>query len=406
MLKKVDSSRLRVGMFIHALEGSWMTHPFLRTRFKLSHDDEIRKIIAAGIPTVTIDCSRGLDADDAPTVEQAAAVLDAGIAAIGAAPVTPLRTTLADELDRALAIRRQAAGLVKTVMQDARMGRAIELDQVSPVVENITGSILRNASALLGLCVIKNKDDYTFQHSVSVCTLMVAFCRARKMDPETIYQAGIGGLLHDTGKALIPDAILNKPGRLTEEEFAIVRRHPQDGHDLLVRTPRIGAIPLDITLHHHERRDGSGYPDRHSGGQISELAQMAAIVDVYDAITADRCYHKGMPPAEALRKMYEWSASQFEPALIQEFMRCVGIYPVGTLVLLESGRLGVVVEPHETSLLTPKVNVFYSTRSQAYIKPETVDLARGLGFGGADRILRHESPDKWQVDPQRFMALD
>lgn len=405
MLKKVDSSRLRLGMFIHALDGSWMTHPFLRSRFKLTHDDEIRKIVAAGIPSVTIDCSRGLDADDAPTVEEAAAAVETEIAVIAARPVTPLRSTLADEFDRALTIRRQAAGLVKTVMQDARMGRAIELDQVSPVVENITGSILRNASALLGLSVIKSKDDYTFLHSVSVCTLLVAFCRSRNMDAETIYQAGIGGLLHDTGKALIPDAILNKPGRLTEEEFATVRRHPQDGHEILLRTPGIGAIPLDITLHHHERRDGGGYPDRQGGAQISELAQMTAIVDVYDAITADRCYHKGIPPAEALRKMYEWSATQFEPALMQEFMRCVGIYPVGTLVLLESGRLGVVVEPHETSLLTPKVNVFYSTRSRAYIKPETVDLARGVGFGGADRIVRHESPDKWQVDPQRFMAL-
>jgi len=405
MLKKVDSSQLRVGMFIHALDCGWMAHPFLRNRFVLTHDDEIRKIVAAGIRGVTIDCAHGLDVDDAPTVEQADAAIEAEIAAIAAGPVTPLRTTLAEEYDRAVAIRRQAAGLVKTVMQDARLGRAVEMDQVSPVVESITSSILRNASALLGLSVIKNKDDYTFLHSVSVCTLLVAFCRSRKMDAETIYQAGIGGLLHDTGKALIPDAILNKPGRLTEEEFAIVRRHPRDGYDILSRTPGIGAIPLDITLHHHERHDGSGYPDRQNEDQISELAQMAAIVDVYDAITADRCYHKGIPAAEALRKIYEWSKFQFNPALVQAFMRCVGIYPVGTLVLLESGRLGVVIEPHETSLLTPKVNVFYSTRSQAYIKPETVDLARGLGFGGADKIVRHESPEKWQVDPQRFMAL-
>jgi len=405
MLKKVDSSQLRVGMFIHALDCGWMAHPFLRNRFVLTHDDEIRKIVAAGIRGVTIDCAHGLDVDDAPTIEQADAAIEAEIAAIAAGPVTPLRTTLAEEYDRAVAIRRQAAGVVKTVMQDARLGRAVEMDQVSPVVESITSSILRNASALLGLSVIKNKDDYTFLHSVSVCTLLVAFCRSRKMDAETIYQAGIGGLLHDTGKALIPDAILNKPGRLTEEEFAIVRRHPQDGYDILSRTSGIGAIPLDITLHHHERRDGSGYPERQGAGQISELAQMAAIVDVYDAITADRCYHKGIPAAEALRKIYEWSKFQFDPALVQAFMRCVGIYPVGTLVLLESGRLGVVIEPHETSLLTPKVNVFYSTRSQAYIRPETVDLARGLGFGGADKIVRHEAPEKWQVDPQRFMAL-
>jgi HD-GYP domain-containing protein (c-di-GMP phosphodiesterase class II) len=405
MLKKIDSSQLRVGMFIHDLDCGWMEHPFVRNRFVITSEDEIRKILGAGIRGVTIDCARGLDVDDAPTVEEADAATEAEVAAIAARPVAPLRVTLAEEFDRALAIRRQAAGLVRTVMQDARLGKAAEMDKVSPVVESITASILRNASALLGLSVIKSKDDYTFLHSVSVCTLLVAFCRSRKMDAETIYQAGIGGLLHDTGKALVPDHILNKPGRLTDEEFAIVQRHPKDGYDILRRSPEIGAIPLDITLHHHERRDGSGYPDRQGEKQISELAQMAAIVDVYDAITADRCYHKAMPAAEALRKIYEWSKFHFSPTLTQEFMRCVGIYPVGTLVLLESGRLGVVVEPHETSLLTPKVNVFFSTKSQIYIKPETVDLARGLGFGGGDKIVRHESPEKWKVDPQRFMAL-
>jgi HD-GYP domain-containing protein (c-di-GMP phosphodiesterase class II) len=405
MLKKLDASQLRVGMFIHDLDCGWMEHPFVRSRFLISKDEEIGRIHAAGIRGVTIDCGRGLDITDAPTVEEAAAVTEAEVAALAAKPVAPLRTTLAEEFDRAVAIRRQAAGAVRAVMQDARLGKAVELDRVAPVVENITASILRNASALVGLSVIKNKDDYTFLHSVSVCTLLVAFCRSRKLDAETTYQAGIGGLLHDTGKALVPDKILNKPGRLTDEEFDIVRRHPKDGYDILRRTPEIGAIPLDITLHHHERRDGTGYPDRQGGPEISELAQMAAIVDVYDAITADRCYHKGMPAAEALRKMYEWSKFHFSPELTQEFMRCVGIYPIGTLVLLESGRLGVVVEPHETSLLTPKVNVFYSTKTKTYIKPSTVDLARPMGFGGADKIVRHESPAQWQVDPTRFMAI-
>jgi HD-GYP domain-containing protein (c-di-GMP phosphodiesterase class II) len=252
---------------------------------------------------------------------------------------------------------------------------------------------------------IKTADDYTFLHSVSVCTLLVAFCRSRKMDADTTFQAGLGGLLHDTGKALIPDAILNKPGRLTEEEFEIVRRHPRDGYDILKLQANVGEIPLDITLHHHERRDGSGYPDKQGEGQISELAQMAAIVDVYDAITADRCYHQGMSAAEALRKIYEWSKFHFNPAFVQEFMRCVGIYPVGTMVMLESGRLGVVIEPHETNLLAPKVNVFFNSKKNVYIKPETVDLSKGLGFGGGDKIVRPESPKKWNVDPMKFLQV-
>ena len=404
MLKKVDSSQLKVGMFIHDLDCGWMEHPFVRSQFLLASDDEIQKITAARIRGVVIDCSRGLDID-APTVAQAAAVTEAEVTALDARPAGQARVALGEELQRAANVRRQAAGLVRTVMQDARLGKAVEFDKVGPVVQNVTESILRNSGALLGLLQIKNKDDYTFLHSVSVCALLVAFCRSRGMPEDVIYQAGIGGLLHDTGKALVPDAILNKPGRLSDEEFDIVRRHPRDGHDILLQTPEIGAIPLDITLHHHERRDGSGYPERHAEHQISELAQMAAIVDVYDAITSDRSYHKGMPAAEALRKIYEWSKFHFNPALAQEFMRCVGIYPVGTLVLLESGRLGVVVEPHESSLLTPKVNVFFHTRQQAYIRPETVDLSKGVGFGGGDRIVRHESAEKWKVEPLRFMQL-
>ena len=405
MLKKVDASQLKVGMFIHDLDCGWMDHPFVLSRFLLSSEEEILKIRNARIRGVVIDCSKGLDVDDAPTLAQAQAATEDEVTAIATKPLVVARVSLGEELARAANIRKQAAGLVRAVMADARLGKAVELEKVGPVVESVTESILRNSGALLGLLRIKNKDDYTFLHSVSVCALLVAFCRSRKMDEATIYQAGLGGLLHDTGKALVPDTILNKPGRLTDEEFDIIKRHPRDGYDILAKTPGIGPIPLDITLHHHERRDGSGYPDRQAEGKISELAQMAAIVDVYDAITSDRCYHKGMPAAEALRKIYEWSKFHFNPTLAQEFMRCVGIYPVGTLVLLESGRLGVVIEPHETSLLTPKVNVFFSTRNQAYIKPQTLDLSKPLGFGGGDKILRHESAEKWNVNPLQFMNI-
>ncbi len=405
MLKKVDSSQLKVGMYIHDLSCDWMTHPFVRNRFLISSQDEIRKILNAGIHDVVIDSAKGLDVQDAPTLAEAQAATEREIVDIIAKAPVQTKVSLGEEMQRAVQIRHQASTLVRTVMQDARLGKAIELDQVQPVVQNITESILRNPGALVGLLRIKNKDDYTFLHSVSVCTLLVAFCRSRNMPADITQQAGLGGLLHDTGKALVPDAILNKPGPLTDEEFAVIKKHPVDGYNILKQTPEIGPIPLDITLHHHERRDGSGYPGKQANDDISELAQMAAIVDVYDAITADRCYHKGMSAAAALRKIYEWSKFHFNPQYAQEFMRCVGIYPVGTMVLLESGRLGVVVEPHETNLLAPKVNVFFHTRKNVYIKPETVDLSRGLGFGGGDKIVGHESPSKWNVDPMRFLSL-
>jgi len=406
MIKKIDISQLKPGMFIHDLSCNWIDHPFMRNKFLLTSQDEIRKIVAAGIHDIYIDTERGLDVQDAPTVEEVRESIEKELVQIVSVPPPAVqRVTFGEELARAKKIKGQAHQLVRTVMQDARLGKAVELDRVEPVVQDITESILRNPGALVGLLRIKTKDDYTFLHSVSVCTLLVAFCRSLNMDAETIRQAGLGGLLHDTGKALVPDQILNKPGRLTDEEFEIMRRHPSDGHKILLQTPQVGEIPLDITLHHHERTDGSGYPDQLPAGQISQLAQMAAIVDVYDAITSDRCYHRGMSAADALRKIYEWSKYHFNPQYVQAFMRCVGIYPVGTLVLLESGRLGVVTEPHETNLLAPKVNVFFSTKHNTYIKPQTVDLSKPLGAGGGDKIVSHESPSKWKVDPMRFMEL-
>ncbi len=405
MHKKVDSSQLKVGMYIQDLSCDWMTHPFVRNRFMLTSEDEIRKIVAAGIHDVTIDTEKGLDVEEAPAAPEPAAPAEPEAPATAAQPAVVKRVSLGDELKRATMIRHQATSLVKNVMRDVRLGKAIEVEQVSPMVESITESILRNPGALMGSLRLKTKDDYTFLHSVSVCTLMVAFCRARGLDADTSYQAGLGGLLLDTGKAMIPDTILNKPGALTEEEMAVVQRHPRDGYDILSKSPEIGPIALDITLHHHERMDGTGYPDKLAGDAISELAQMAAIVDAYDAMTSDRRYRKAMAPADALRKIYELSKTHFSPQLAQEFMKCVGIYPVGTMVLLESGRLAVVVEAHETNLLAPKVNVFFNTKNKVYIKPEQVDLARGLAAGRGDKIVRHESPEKWNVDPSRFLSV-
>jgi len=300
---------------------------------------------------------------------------------------------VAEELGRAREIHGQTQRAVRNVMRDVRLGKAISLDNVEPVVDAVTGSILRNASALLGMVGLKNKDDYTFLHSVSVGTLLIAFGRTLGMPEGQLRELGLGGLLHDVGKMKVPDSILNKPGRLTEEEFAVIKQHPGDGHAILLQTEGIGDIPLSITRHHHERIDGSGYPDGLAADGIGQFAKMAAIVDVYDAITADRCYHKAMPATEALRKMWEWSANHFDRTLLQAFMKCVGIYPVGTLVKLESGLIGVVVDQNAQSLLTPKVKAVFHSTSMRSITPSVIDLAKGN-----DKILSTEPADRWPVD--------
>jgi putative nucleotidyltransferase with HDIG domain len=402
-IKKIPVDRLEPGMFIHDLDCSWMDHPFLFSRFKLESARDLERIRAAGIREVYIDTALGRDVEDAPTVTEVQQALDREMFEVAGKATPAPRTPTREELHRAGRIRDEANRIVRSIMNDVRLGKQVQLERIEPMVDRMAGSILRNSGALISLNRIKNKDEYTFQHSVSVATLLMAFCRGRGLDEETLHQAGIGGMVHDVGKMRTPDAILNKPGKLTDEEFAIMRHHVVASREILEITPHISQTALHVAAQHHERHDGSGYPNRLKGEEIAPLGRMAAIVDVYDAITSDRVYHKGMPPTEALRKLLEWSRFHFDPELVHAFVRVVGIYPVGTLVRLESGRLAVVVEQRESNLLQPLVRVMFDAKRNHYLKPEDVDLSRPLGKGGADRILGHESPEKWQIDPMKFL---
>lgn len=226
MLKKIPVSRLRPGMFIQELCGDWMSHPFWRAQFKLSGEADLRRIVESGIQHVYIDTDRGLDDVEAVAADEVkASVEEEIVAALGAPDDTVLRVSVREEMARARKVHEQAHKVVRSMMGDVRLGKAVSLEDAEPVVEAITGSVLRNSGALLGLIGIKNKDDYTFLHSVSVCTLMIAFGRSLGLAGEDLRQGGIGGLLHDIGKMKVPDAVLNKPGRLTDAEFDLIKRH-------------------------------------------------------------------------------------------------------------------------------------------------------------------------------------
>lgn len=402
-IKKIPATRLKPGMFIHDLNCGWMDHPFLTTRFKLESGRDVKKILDAGIREVYIDTALGLDIADAPTAAEVRQELDNEMQQLAEKQVALPRTSMQEELSRAHKIHSEANLIMRNIMSDVRLGKQVRVEQMEPLVDKMAGSILRNSGALLSLARIKNKDEYTFQHSVGVAALLIAFCRGLGLDEETIRQAGIGGMVHDVGKMQTPDRILNKPGRLTDEEFTVMRHHVVASREILEITPNISQTALQVAAQHHERYDGSGYPNRLKGDQISPIGQMAAIIDVYDAITSDRVYHKGMPPTEALRRMFEWSKFHFKPELVHAFARVVGIYPVGALVRLESGRLAVVVEHRESNMLHPLVRVMFDGKRNYHLKPEDVDLSKPVGFGGGDRIVGHESPEKWQIDPMKFL---
>ena len=375
--------------------GSWMEHPFWRSAFVITDPKDIESILASSIKEVWIDSSKGLDVEAGETAISEAES-DVQVEAELKIAAQEQRQTAAVpasvEFARAAKICAQSKRAVASMFQEARMGKAVDTDGAQKLVEEISDSISRNPGALISLARLKTADDYTYMHSVAVCALMIALSKQLKLDEKLTRSAGIAGLLHDLGKALMPMDVLNKPGKLTDEEFAIIKTHPEEGHKLLLGSTGADKMALDVVLHHHEKTDGSGYPKRLKDSEISLYAKMGAVCDVYDAITSNRPYKAGWDPAESLRKMAEWAKGHFDPTVFQAFVKSLGIYPVGSLVKLNSGRLGIVVEQAEKSLLTPRIKVFFSTRSNARIKPEIVDLSRA---NCPEKIVSREDPAQW-----------
>lgn len=403
MIKRITIEQLKPGMFIHDINCGWMGHPFLFNSFKVSNGEDVNKIAAYGINELYIDTAKGLDVQNAPTQDEVSAQLHEQVtkAAKEHKPVTP--QPFREEMAVAYNIHQQANHVVRNILTDVRLGKQLEVENLMPVVESITDSIFRNPDALTTLTRIKQKDDYTFQHSVSVCALLVTFCRALGYERDIIMDVGLGGLLHDVGKMKVPDYILNKPGQLTDDEFQIMQSHAELGGQLLEKTDGVPSIACAIAGQHHERFDGTGYPQHLKNGDITHFGQLASIVDVYDALTSNRIYHQGMTPFVALKKLYEWSKSHFDETLVQHFIRVIGIYPVGTLVRLESGVLGVVIKPGEQDLLHPVVRAIYDIERQNQMTPRDIDLSVPRNLGGGDKIVSHELPEKWGIDPYAYL---
>lgn len=433
MLKKIPVRDLKLGMYIEKIVGSWMESPFWQKHILLERIEDLQRIQASTIKEVWVDFSKSRpeaptpqrsegggddadepDEDDGDEAEDDAPAPVAPVSAAKPAPAPaprpprpPLRsiapTSMASELKHASALIKKSREAVHSMFTEARMGKAVTVDAALPLVEEISESVMRNAGAVIGLARLKTADDYTYMHSVAVCALMIALGKQLELDDEQIRQAGLAGLLHDIGKMAVPAPILNKPGKLTDEEFNAVKQHPVKGHQMLLETPGMLEAALDVCLHHHEKIDGSGYPEGLKGDQISLFARMGAICDVYDAITSNRPYKQGWCPAESLRRMAEWSKGHFDEHMFAAFIKCIGIYPVGTLVRLKSERLGVVVElPVSQSLIKPKVRIFYSAKARGYVRPELIDLASPAVN---DSIVAREDASAWGLqDIDRYWS--
>jgi putative nucleotidyltransferase with HDIG domain len=386
MIRKIAVCDLTLGMYIHEFCRPRINDPFWTAHVERElRDEAVLRRIQESTREVWIDTRRGKrpGGTHPPQLDNAASCSD----------TDTCPATMEEELARAKLICGRAKTAVMNMFSDARMGRSMNTENVNQLVEEISTSVMRHPHAMISLSRLKTSDEYTYMHSVAVCALMVALARQMGLDEERVREAGVAGLMHDVGKMMIPPAILNKPERLTLEEYEAMKYHPQAGLKILQGSQQVTEAVMDVCLHHHEKVDGSGYPYGLKGEEISLFARMGAICDVYDAVTSDRPYKKGWDAARSIREMASWKG-HFDEKIFQHFVKTVGIYPVGALVRLKSERLGVVIEQGEKSLLHPKVKVFLSTRTRIAFQPEVVNLADPIE---PDAIVKYELAEEWGV---------
>ncbi len=272
-------------------------------------------------------------------------------------------------------------------------------------MSELADQILTNQHALVWLTFLKSRDEYTANHCVNVCILALSFGRCLGVNKQQLKQLGLGGLLHDLGKMQIPDNILNKPGKLTTEEFETMKQHPELGFRLLKDEKNLPMEVLDIVLHHHERKQAHGYPDKLTKDNIPLLTQIISIIDVYDAITSDRCYHDGISPHDALNSIYKWAEKDFDKELIESLILCLGIYPIGSLVELNNGMVGVVISASQSARLRPMIMLVLDKNKRYFKKRKILNLANPRWRQGAraieiDQIL---SPNSYDINIKQII---
>jgi putative nucleotidyltransferase with HDIG domain len=390
-------------MFIHGFEGSWLSHPFWRRKFLLEEPGDLTALLDSEVIGVIIDTAKGLDLQQtAPSPVAAAAPTDYRPPSRPAPRRTPTATPLhADDIATAEAKRTvtRSKTMMRGVLDGARLGKAIETATVMTVVEDVSSAIEGNRQALLRVLRLKSKDEYTYLHSVAVCALMVALSRQLGLDDATTAEMGTAGLLHDVGKMTVPLDVLNKPARLTDEEFALMQTHPEKGFRLLEQTPELPALALDVCRHHHEKMDGTGYPHRLKGHEISLAARMGAICDVYDALTSNRAYKAAWSPTESVTRMRDWDG-QFDPEILFAFMKSIGVFAIGMVVQLRTNRLGLIIDPGRGA--RAKAVAFHSTGDNAPIEPALVTIGDDLSH---DSVIAEADPAAWGIDPATVAAL-
>jgi len=400
MIRKIPVRDLLPGMYVVDLHKRWLEHNIWRQHFRVVDAGQVARLVEEGIVEVSIDTARGLDVaqperpKSPPPGSQYCSLADLKAS-------RPRQVSLAEERRRAVLLLREANDHVVELMQAARGGRHVDAARLEPLIGRMLESVQRNPDALAPLARLKQSQHYDTEHAVATAALIIAFGRQQGLPAPEIEKLALGTLLKDIGQAAIDARLIGKPGMLSQAEYSVVQSHVEEGLAVLEATVRLPETAVAVVLEHHERYNGCGYPYRMAGDEISLAGRMAAIVDTYDAMTSERPYRAALSPSDALRQLFDQSGSQFDPALVAAFVHTVGVYPVGTLVMLESRHLAVVEQQHADNLLSPVVRVIYHAGRRQYVEPVEVDLARKVGnhYG---QIVGAESYERWGLSPLRW----
>lgn len=418
--KKIGVQHLRLGMYVSELDRPWIESRFLFQGFEIRTQEELEELQRiCKYVYVETDVEYQQDGPRTSLPVGVPAPDEFGAKRLGFEildkfsehqPHKPRYddiVSVEEEMGAAREIERETRSLVYNIMEDARLGRSLDTATAKDRVHGMVRSILRNPDALVCLTQLKNKDEYTAMHSVRVCVLALAFGRHLGLPEENLNILGLGALLHDVGKMKVPVDILNKPGGLTPDEFAMMKRHVPFGVEILQQNAGIPESAIDVVRGHHERFDGSGYALGLKGDQIGLFGQVGAIVDCYDAITSDRAYHKGMSPHDALRKLYEWRRKDFHDRLVEQFIQCMGIYPIGSVVEMNTGSIGVVVSVNRIRRLRPRIALVLDANKQPLQSVKIIDLMQERPQPGRRAIeIRNVLPvGSFGINPVQYLPL-
>ena len=373
---KVFVEQLQLGMYVQDLDRPWLESPFLFQGFILDSDELLQQVRElCDFVFISVAESIGDVRPHLITLATQPPPKRSKPARVTITPDDDERENFLAALRRSRKTYDKTRTYIDTALEDVRLGRSVDTKQAKLLVSDLAENIVRSPNAVVWLTHLKNRDEYTSIHCINVCILAISFGRCLGLGKVDINELGLGALLHDLGKMKIPLEILNKPAKLTPEEYEQMKQHPTYGYDLIKKHDDIPLASLDVILHHHERRNGQGYPDQLLEFNIPLLTQIAAIVDVYDAITSNRCYHDGIAPYDALNDIYRWAKTDFDLQLVEKFIKCLGIYPIGSLVVLSTNETAVVISASDKTRLRPIVMLIQDRERKYYKTRNLLNLA-------------------------------